>query len=153
MSKFNYSFERILDLSSKEKETAQQVFAKALQAEQEIEDSLSKTYQRIDHLQEHMNTKQNKVISINELQHMELHMSYLRSDLKSENEQLKTAQQIVQQKQKNLYIKRTEEKKWSTLKENKRAMFTKDENDKEQKVVDDLVGQRYHRDHHEGWTD
>lgn len=144
MFKFNYSFQRILDIKEKEKETAQLQMAKAIQRQERTEIKLNQVFTELEEEEQRLYGKQQQGVSITELRFRENYVDYLRKKASVEKEALIVANKNVDIKQDLLQDKLKEEKIWSIHKEKKVLEFLDGLKKEEQIHLDELSSQRYH---------
>lgn len=145
MSIFHYPFQKILELKEKEKESAQQQMAKAIQRQEKIELRVADLNDSYSAAREHLAIKQEQGIAIMELRRREDYVEHLRRNLRLEQEDCRLAKKNVDKKQEVLHDKLKEEKTWFVLKEKQELEFIERSKLEEQNQLDEMASNRYYR--------
>lgn len=144
MLKFKYSYQRVLDLKTREKEAAQAQVAQAMR-------KLEKAEQTARELSAQLEREENKLwavgqsISISEIRNRVTYIEHLRRQMMQQQLAVRMASRQVQQKQNILDEKVKEEKKWSIHKEKLALQYLEERKRQEQLQLDELSAQRYFR--------
>lgn len=151
MTKFRFSFQKILDLKENEKEFAQLQMANAIKKQEESQRRKDEIYQKIITTQNLMNEKQSCGVNVFELRMLENYVDQLKEQLMNSSRELENSQTLVSKSQNNLRMKMKEEKTWVNLKEKKLSEFIEQSKLIEQNLFDEMASIRYYRMTAERW--
>lgn len=141
--KFEFSFQKVLDLKEKEKEAARQEFGTIKQQQvalQEQMEELDLEKEKVFNQYNHVHRK--TVWEILEVQQAAEHLSQQKKRLEIQSQQLF---QEVEQKHSALIEKTREAKMWNQWKEKSREAFQKQQDRKEQAMLDEMAVLSYSR--------
>ncbi len=145
MTRFNFRFQKILDLKENETQLAQVEMAEALKKEQAVREQSEALHSKITQAEEMKKAKEQKDIPISELRMLEEYIHQLYEQSSMANREVATHERIVSRSQDALKEKAREEKTWGNLKEQNYAAHQKENQAAEQNFFDDLAGSRYYR--------
>jgi flagellar FliJ protein len=141
--KFDFSFQKVLDVKEKEKEIAEQEYGTIKLRQLELEDQmdgLESEKEKAFDLYNHVNRKTVwELLEVqNEIEHVNLKMEQLKH-------QSQRIQQEVEQKHQVLIEKAQEAKMWNQWKAKSKAVFLKQMERQEQAMLDEMAVLRYSR--------
>lgn len=145
MAKFNYPFQKILDLKENEKEFAQIQMAEAIKHQEESLRKNEEIYQKISEVENLKKQKQHDGVNIFELRMLEDYINQLQDQLLSAERELEQMESNVLRTQSHLRIKVQEEKTWINLKNQKLIQFEDQIKLTEQNFFDELASTRFYR--------
>lgn len=145
MTRFNFRFQKILELKENETQLAQAEMAEALKKEQAVREQSEALQTKIMEAEEMKKAKEQKGIPISELRMLEGYIYQLYEQSSAANREVAAHERHVSQSQDALKAKAREEKTWGNLKEQNYAAHQKENQAAEQSFFDDLAGSRYHR--------
>jgi len=139
--KFEFAFQKVLDVKEKEKETAKQEFGKRKQQQLELDEKIEglKTEKEMIFSQ-YNNVNRKSVWEILEVQQEIDHVNLQMKQLAQKSMQL---HQEVEHKQKILLEKTKEVKVWNLWKDKSKDSFQKEMDRKEQAMLDEMAVLRY----------
>lgn len=144
-TKFNFRFQKILDLKGNEKDFAQIQMADAIK-QQEVGHLKSELiYKKIIDAERQKNEKQQDGVNISELRIMETYIFQLQEQWASANRELEHLQTKVSRTQIHLQKKAQEEKTWGNLKQQDRTLYVEQNKVMEQNFFDELASTRFYR--------
>jgi flagellar FliJ protein len=141
--KFDFSYQKVLDVKEKEKEVAKQEYGTIKLRQLELEDQmdgLESEKEKAFDLYNHVNRKTVwELLEVqNEIEHVNLKMEQLKH-------QSQRIQQEVEQKHQVLIEKTQEAKMWNQWKAKSKAVFLKQMERQEQAMLDEMAVLRYSR--------
>lgn len=142
MAKFKFSYERILDLKQKEKESAQTQMSHAIKNQVRIEGKVLSISEKLEEVESLWESKQEKAL-VTDLISMANYVQALRSSLKREQQSLQIAKINVEKKQEDLRDKLKEENIWSSLKEKAEETYMTEMKWQEQLIQDETAVTRF----------
>lgn len=145
MTRFDFRFQKILDLKENEKDVAQIQMADAIKQQEEGHRRNEAIYNTIHDVERLQEEKQQKGVPISELRMLGSYIQQVQQQLISSNHELEHLQQYVSKTQGNLQKKAQEEKTWEKLKQQKRLLHEKQNKAVEQNFFDELASTRFHR--------
>ena len=145
MAKFNYSFQKLLDLKENEREFAQLQMAEAIKQQDEAIKSNQKIHQKIAEVENEINQKQLAGVNIFELRMLEDYIHQLYDQLKSTERNLELMESKVIRTQGQLRTKVQEEKTWINLKDQKLIQFEEQQKLAEQNLFDEMATTQFYR--------
>lgn len=145
MNKFQFPYQRIIEIKEKEKEQAQLQMAKALRRQQRVEMHMEALSKELNFVEKELETKPFNVISIRELNHYSNYKTYITERLVNTKKEHMLAKKIVDKKQEELSEKLKEEKKWNRLKENRKIQHATQVRQQEQIEMDEIASSSFHR--------
>jgi len=145
MTKFNFRFQRILDLKENEKGFAQIQMADAVKQQELGHRKKEAINIKIINAEQQAKEKQQDGVNISELRMMVTYIHQLQDQLVSSNRELVQLQNNVSRTQNNLQKKAQEEKTWEILKQQKKTRFEEQNKVVEQNFFDELASTRFYR--------
>ncbi len=145
MTRFNFRFQKILELKENETQLAQVEMAEALKKEQAVRAQSEALYSKIEKVEQLKKSKQQNGIPISELRMLEEYIHQLYEQSFAANREVATHERNVSKSQDALKEKAREEKTWGSLKEQNYAAHQKEHQAAEQNFFDDLAGSRFYR--------
>jgi len=145
VAKFNYSFQKLLDLKENEREFAQLQMAEAIKQQDEAIKSNQKIHQKIAEVENEINQKQLAGVNIFELRMLEDYIHQLYDQLKSTERNLELMESKVIRTQGQLRTKVQEEKTWINLKDQKLIQFEEQQKLAEQNLFDEMATTQFYR--------
>lgn len=145
MTRFNFRFQKILDLKENETQLAQVEMAEAMKKEQAVREQSDVLHSKIVQAEEMKKTKEQHGIPIAELRLLEEYIHQLYEQSSAASREVAAHERKVLKTQDALKEKAREEKTWGNLKERTYATHQKEHQAAEQHFFDDLAGSRYYR--------
>ncbi|MFK3961011.1 flagellar export protein FliJ [Pseudalkalibacillus hwajinpoensis] len=139
ISRFQFPFQRILDVKENEKSQAQLEMAESLKVQVDLERSVSSLEQQIYAMRLRLEQRQLDGLSITDLLKEEEHIAYLERQLQQKKNELMQAENQVSEQKDTLASKVKEEKTWQSIKETRKEEFQRDMQILEQNELDDLT--------------
>lgn len=144
MTKFNYTFQKILDLKESEKEFAKNQMAYAVKLQEEGRKKVTAISNKILRAEEMKKEKQLNGVSVVELRMIDDYVNMLHDELHFSRQEVSQLEKQVVNTQKHLQDKTVEEKTWVNLKEKKQLLFQEKTKSEEQARLDELASSRYY---------
>lgn len=145
MASFQYPYQRILEVKSKEKEMAQIQMAKALQRQTRAEIKINELESKIDQVNTQIEQRYQETVKVQDLLGMEYYTNTLRKRLHLEKNEFAFAKKNVAKKQEVLLEKLKEEKTWERLKEKKEEEYLHEVKLAEQQELDEMASSSFTR--------
>ncbi|MGB3261791.1 flagellar export protein FliJ [Paenisporosarcina sp.] len=145
MTKFNFRFQKILDLKEIEKDFAQIQMADAIKLEEVGHRKKEAIYNKIQDAERLKKDWQQDGIHISELRMLGTYIHQLQDLLVSSDHELMHLQNNVTKTQNQLQMKAQEEKTWGNLKDQDLTMYVERNKVVEQNFFDDLASTRFYR--------
>ena len=145
MTKFNFRFQRILDLKENEKGFAQIQMAEAVKQQEVGHRKKQAITNKIINAEQQAKEKQLDGVNISELRMMVTYIHQLHDQLVTSDRELVQLQNNVSRTQNNLQKKAQEEKTWEILKQQKKSRFEEQNKVVEQNFFDELASTRFYR--------
>lgn len=145
MTKFNFRFQKILDLKEIEKDFAQIQMADAIKLEEVGHRKKEAIYTKIMDAENLKKAKQQDGVNISELRMLGTYIHQLQDLLVSSDRELVHLQNNVTKTQSHLQMKAQEEKTWGNLKQQDLTMHVERNKVEEQNFFDDLASTRFYR--------
>ncbi len=145
MTRFNFRFQKILELKENETQAAQAEMADALKKEQAVREQSAALHNKIEQAEEMKKAKEQNGIPIMELRMLEEYIHQLYEQSLMANREVAMHERNVSKRQDALKEKAREEKTWGNLKEQNFASHKKEAELVEQNFFDDLAGSRFYR--------
>lgn len=145
MTRFDFRFQKILDLKENEKDVAQTQMAEAVKQQEEGQRRNEAIYNKIHDVERLQDEKQQKGVPISELRMLETYIQQVQQQLVSSNHELEHLRKNVSKTQNHLQTKAQEEKTWEKLKQQKRLLFDEKAKVSEQNFFDELASTRFYR--------
>ena len=141
--KFNFSFQKVLDFKENEKELAQQEYGTIKQKQIELQSNIDE----LEHVQNEVFNQYNKlerkpVWQILEVQQEIEHVNLRIKNLKVRSQEIHSE---LEKKQQVLLEKSQEAKMWNQWKDKSKEVFQKQQDQKEQAILDEMAVLRYFR--------
>lgn len=138
---FQYPYQRILELKTKDKEQSQTHLAKALQKQEKLEQQIASIEQSIDQLCQSIEGLQSKKIRVTEIINLHDYRYKLEKRLNQEKKEMHYATLQVNKRQQELAEKVKEEKVWDKHKSNALEHYITEERRLENLRLDEIAGQ------------
>ncbi|MFB5759726.1 flagellar export protein FliJ [Paenibacillus medicaginis] len=141
--KFQYSFQKVVDLKSNEKSQAEWVLSSAvgqLQAEEQTLQQLISEKERASHA---IQSAAEACVSLASIQQLQAYIRHLEQCIERKNKEVRQAQMNVQSKQSILTDKMLDEQVWLKAREKAKARFQKELLLHEQNELDEMASVRY----------
>lgn len=145
MTRFNFQFQRLLDLKENEKDFAQLQMADAIRQQEAGKRDREALYNKIQDAEQLKKEKQQGGIHISELRSLVNYIQQLQEQLMTYNQELDRLENNVSKKQNLLQKKAQEEKTWENMKQKKQALFDEQRKASEQSFFDELASTRFYR--------
>lgn len=145
MTKFNFRFQKILDLKEIEKDFAQIQMADAIKLEEVGYLKKQAIHTKIMDAERLKKAKQQDGVNISELRMLGTYIHQLQDLLVSSDRELVHLQNNVTKTQSHLQMKAQEEKTWDNLKQQDLTMYVEKNKVVEQNFFDDLASTRFYR--------
>jgi len=145
VTKFNFRFQRILDLKENEKGFAQIQMAEAVKQQEVGHRKKQAITNKIINAEQQAKEKQLDGVNISELRMMVTYIHQLHDQLVTSDRELVQLQNNVSRTQNNLQKKAQEEKTWEILKQQKKSRFEEQNKVVEQNFFDELASTRFYR--------
>lgn len=145
MTKFNFRFQKILDIKGNEKGFAQIQMADAMKQEEVGYQKKEAIYNKLLDAELLKKEKQQEGVNISELRMMMDYIQQLQDQLVMSNRELEHLQNNVKKSQNNLQEKAQEEKTWDNLKQQKLILFEEQIKAEEQIFFDEIASTRFFR--------
>jgi flagellar FliJ protein len=145
VTKFNFRFQKILDLKGNEKGFAQIQMADAIKQQEAGHQRNSVIYQKLAEAEHLKKEKQQGGVNISELRMLVNYIHQLQEQLLASNRELERLQNNVAKSQTHLQAKAQEEKTWDNLKQHKAELFHEQNKVIEQNFFDELASTRFYR--------
>lgn len=145
MTKFNFRFQKILDIKGNEKGFAQIQMADAMKQEEVGYQKKEAIYNKLLDAELLKKEKQQEGVNISELRMMMDYIQQLQDQLVMSNRELERLQNNVKKSQNNLQEKAQEEKTWDNLKQQKLILFEEQIKAEEQIFFDEIASTRFFR--------
>ena len=145
MTKFNFRFQKILDLKEIEKDFAQIQMADAIKLEEVGHRKKEAIHTKIMDAERLKKDKQQDGVNISELRMLGTYIHQLQDLLVSSDRELVHLQDNVTKTQSHLQLKAQEEKTWGNLKQQDLTMYVERNKVIEQNFFDDLASTRFYR--------
>ncbi|TWT03695.1 flagellar export protein FliJ [Planomicrobium sp. CPCC 101079] len=145
MTKFNFRFQKILDIKGNEKGFAQIQMADAMKQEEVGYQKKEAIYNMLLDAELLKKEKQQEGVNISELRMMMDYIQQLQDQLVMSNRELERLQNNVKKSQNNLQEKAQEEKTWDNLKQQKFVLFEEQIKAEEQIFFDEIASTRFFR--------
>ena len=139
MRKFQFSFQKILDLKEKNREQEEWNYARLLQLLSEEKNKLLHFSNSKQEQQKIMLDEQINGVSIIEINQKQLYVNYLDQSINNQKEKIKNVERSIKKKQIELLDLKIDEKKWNKLKEKKFEEFSLKSNQIEQNELDEIA--------------
>ena len=120
MTKFNFQFQKILDLKGNEKDFARVQMADAIKQHEAGHQKKESIISKITRAEQTMREKQQEGMNISELREHENYIYQLQTQLMDSQRELEYLQNNVSKTQSHLQLKSQEQKVWDNLKEQKK---------------------------------
>lgn len=144
-TKFNFRFQKILDLKGNEKDFAQIQMADALKQQEVGHLKREAIYRKIIDAERQKNEKQQDGVNISDLRMMETYIFQLQEQLATSNRELEQLRTKVSRTQNHLQKKAQEEKTWGNLKQQDLTIYVEQKKVVEQNFFDELASTRFYR--------
>ena len=145
MTKFNFQFQKILDLKGNEKDYARVQMADAIKRHEAGYQRQESILSKITNAKQRMKEKQQKGVNISEIRELENYIYQLQTQLMSSKRELEHLQRNVSKTQNHLQLKSQEQKVWDNLKEQKMDQHIEKNKVIEQNFFDELASTRFYR--------
>ena len=145
MTKFDFRFQKILDLKDNEKDFAQVQMADAIKRHEEGRLKRETILGKISKVEQIITKKQQAGVNISELRELENYIEQLKTQLIFSQHELEQLQRNVTKTQSHLQLKSQEQKVWDNLKEQKRDQHIEETKVIEQNFFDELASTRFYR--------
>ena len=139
IARFQFPFQRILDVKENEKSQAQLEMAESLKVQVDLEHSLATLEQEVYSKRLRLEQRQLDGLSITDLLKEEEHIAYLERQLQQKKQQLNQIEEQLSEQKDTLASKVKEEKTWQSIKETRKEEFHRDMQILEQNELDDLT--------------
>ncbi|MGB8001460.1 MAG: flagellar FliJ family protein [Anaerobacillus sp.] len=139
IARFQFPFQRILDVKENEKSQDQLEMAESLKVQVDLEHSLATLEQEIYSKRLRLEQRQLDGLSITDLLKEEEHIAYLERLLQQKKQQLNQIEEQLSEQKDTLASKVKEEKTWQSIKETRKEEFHRDMQILEQNELDDLT--------------
>lgn len=140
--KFQYSFQKIVDLKNNEKTQAEWLLSEAIHRLQHEESSLEDLLSLKQNIQDRM-TEASQSATISELQLYQEYVIFINEKIELKHVDVRKAQNHVVDKQEHLTVKMLDEKIWSKAREKEYTNFRAISLKKEQDQIDEMASIRY----------
>lgn len=138
---FQYPYQRILELKTKDKEQSQSHLAKALQKQERIENRILSIHESIEKITRNIEGIQRTKVKINDLITLHEYRDNLEKRLYEEKREMHYATLQVDKRQQELTEKVKEEKVWDKHKHNALEDYISEERRQENIRLDEIAGQ------------
>ncbi|WNQ13734.1 flagellar export protein FliJ [Paenibacillus aurantius] len=143
MSRFRYSFQKIVDLKTNEKTQAEWILSSAVNDLRVEEDQLSDLKHHKSEVQETLVSAAANRTTVSELMLYQKYLDHIDHQILNKNAAVRAAQINVEDKQSNLTAKMREEKVWSKAREKAKLHFTAALLKKDQEALDEMSVSRH----------
>lgn len=143
MLKFNYSFQKVVDLKTSEKSHAEMHLSSALGQLQAEQRTLGQLFSDKDHVADSLQDQATKAVSAFQLQQMQDYINYIDQCILQKRQDIQTAQVKVEEKKEHLTTKILDEKVWMQARGKALESFQKEESLREQNELDEMATVRF----------
>ncbi|MFB5673594.1 flagellar export protein FliJ [Paenibacillus terreus] len=141
--KFQYSFQKVVDLKSNEKSQAEWMLSSALGKLQSEEQTLQQLISEKERVSHAIQSAAEACVPLSSIQQLQAYIGHLEQCIERKNKDVEHAQMNVQSKQSILTDKMMDEQVWLKAKEKAKARFQKELLLHEQNELDELASVRY----------
>ncbi|NGZ75505.1 flagellar export protein FliJ [Saccharibacillus alkalitolerans] len=141
--KFNYAFQKVVDLKASEKNHAEMKLSSALGELQAEEQTLSRLFSDKDSLVDSIQSETVNAVSALQLQQMQDYINYIDQCIFQKRQDIQTAQVKVEEKKEHLTTKMLDEKVWMQARGKALESFQKEEMLREQNELDEMATVRF----------
>ncbi len=143
MLKFNYSFQKVVDLKTSEKNHAEMHLSSAIGKLQAETHTLGQLFSDKDHMADSLQDKATNAVSAFQLQQMQDYINYIDQCILQKRQDIQMAQVKVEEKKEHLTTKMLDEKVWLQARGKALESFQKDEGLREQNELDEMATVRF----------
>ncbi|MFD0711272.1 flagellar export protein FliJ [Paenibacillus sp. GCM10027626] len=143
MAKFQYTYQKIVDLKSSEKTQAEWLLSSAIGKLQAEELSLEQLRQEQRQWMEKLHESSAKVVSLSEIRVLQLYLEYLEHTIASKLADVRRAQYEVENSRTHLTLKMKDEKVWQKSKDRALERYRSVMLIKEQNELDEMATVRF----------
>ncbi|MDO3410700.1 flagellar export protein FliJ [Saccharibacillus sp. CPCC 101409] len=141
--KFNYAFQKVVDLKTSEKNHAEMHLSSALGVLQAEEQTLGQLFSSKDAAVDSIQDQTVNAVSASQLQQMQDYIQYIDQCILKKRQDIQTAQVKVEEKKEHLTTKMLDEKVWLQARGKALEGFQKEELQREQGELDEMATVRY----------
>lgn len=141
--RFQFPFQKIVDLKSNEKTQAEWLLSSAMVQLHEEERNLSELQELKDQVQDQMFHSSDSVLSASDLQSIQTYIHYLDSQISFKKQNVVQAKHDVEDKQQHLQVRMKDEKVWTKAKEKAYKQYQVLVQKQEQDQLDDMASVRF----------
>ncbi|WP_026293559.1 flagellar export protein FliJ [Saccharibacillus kuerlensis] len=141
--KFNYSFQKVVDLKTSEKSHAEMKLSSAMGELQAEEQTLSQLFSDKDSLFDTLQNQTVNAVSAVQLQQMQDYINYIDQCILQKRQDIQSAQVKVEEKKEHLTTKMLDEKVWLQARGKALDSFQKEEMLREQNTLDEMATIRF----------
>ncbi|WP_210363820.1 flagellar export protein FliJ [Bacillus sp. REN3] len=141
--RFQYKFEKILSLKSREKEEAQAVYEEAVKKFEEAADKLYHLLKKKEDLESYQSSKLTNGLQVQEIRHHQQFIGNLEKSIEHCQKIVMNARNMMNFQQSQLMEKNIEVKKYEKIKEKDHLQFLADEKYAEGRMMDEISIQQY----------
>lgn len=143
MLKFNYAFQKVVDLKTSEKNHAEMHLSSAIGRLQAEEQTLTRLSSDKDSMVNALQDQSANVVSASQLQQMQDYISYIDQCILQKRQDIQSAQVKVEEKKEYLTTKMLDEKVWMQARGKALESFQKEELLREQNELDEMATVRF----------
>lgn len=143
MLKFNYSFQKVVDLKTSEKNHAEMHLSSAIGQLNAEEQTLGRLFSDKSSLADSIQEQTVGAVSALQLQQMQDYVNYIDQCILQKRQDIQTAQVKVEEKKEKLTTKMLDEKVWLQARGKALESFEKEEMLREQNELDEMATVRF----------
>ncbi|WP_248926373.1 flagellar export protein FliJ [Paenibacillus hamazuiensis] len=143
--RFQYAFQKIVDLKNNERTQAEWVLSQAIGQLNSEKESLASLHSAKEEMQQELFAVTAGKTTISQLKLLQHYVDHIDQQIVLKNEHVEQAQKVVLTKQEHLTDKMVEEKVWNKAKEKAFRNFTEKLMKQEQQALDEMATNRFQR--------
>ncbi|TBL77728.1 flagellar export protein FliJ [Paenibacillus thalictri] len=143
--RFNYAFQKIVDLKNNERTQAEWILSQAIGQLQTEQGHLAHLHTAREEMQDQLMSVSASKATISEIMLLQQYVEHIDTKIVEKNRHVKQAEEVVVDKQGHLTDKMLEEKVWVKAKEKAHGHFTARLLQKEQQELDEMATNRFQR--------
>ncbi|MGG3306365.1 flagellar export protein FliJ [Paenibacillus lautus] len=141
--KFQYAFQKIVDLKSNEKTQAEWMLSSAIGKLQAEEKSLNELYEMRDQMYRAQQEVASRCVPVAEIRNIQVYAEYLEECIERKRDDIRIAHVNVTKKQKVLSDKMLDEKVWLKARDKSQEKFRHESLLREQNELDEMATVRF----------
>lgn len=141
--KFQYAFQKIVDLKSNEKTQAEWMLSSAIGKLQAEEKSLNELYEMRDQMYQAQQEAASRCVPISEIRNIQIYVEYLEECIERKRDDIRLAHVNVTKKKQVLSDKMLDEKVWLKARDKSQEKFRHESLLREQNELDEMATVRF----------